>query len=473
MSYVSIHFAAMTAALFFLYYFMPKRFQPYLLLAGSLYFYYRCSGILLIIMVAASVCAYLFGRLLYTNATAPYTEYLLYICNLILIVPLIFLKYIHVVSIGIPVGISFYTLQLIAYCCDIYHGKCEPETNFFHFLLFTSFFPQILQGPIPRYQVLKTTMFIPHEYEKATVTTGFSKILTGLLLKFLIADKAGVLVDTVFNSNELMPGCAYALAGIFYSFQLYADFLSCVCLAQGISLLFGIQLGENFKQPYCATSVKDFWHRWHMSLSTWLRDYIYIPLGGSRKGSFFTNLNILITFLISGIWHGVGLQYMFWGLLHGCYQIIGKYTCTLRNHLFTCIKCSKQIREMSQQFFTYILITIAWIIFRANSLTDGLFAVYSIIFRFDLSSFITQIYNDANVTFYGLALPEFILLILCILCLLIHDCRKNKGLTYNNLLISQNSIQQCIVAICILLFIAIFGTYGFGYDARTFIYGGF
>lgn len=473
MSYISVHFAAMTAALFFLYYVMPKRFQPYLLLLGSLYFYFRCSGLLLAVMLAASVLAYAYGRIAPSKRTFFQSKYLCALCVILLLAPLLFFKY-NTMSIGIPIGISFYTLQLIAYCVDVYKGKCTPEKNLLHFILFTSFFPQILQGPIPRYEELKTTLLVPHEYKKEYVASGFSKILAGLFLKFLIANKAAVLVDYVFNSNELelMSGCAFLLAGILYSFQLYADFLSCVFLAQGISLLFGVHLSENFSQPYCAASIKDFWRRWHMSLSSWLRDYVYIPLGGNRKGVFRTNINLLLTFLVSGIWHGAGFKFAFWGLLHGLYQIIGKYTLSLRDKFFTAVKCPHRIRMVISRISTFLLVMTAWIIFRANSLADGLYALWAILFRFSCGTLVTNTSAD-SLLILGLSVPELILLILCIALVLYFDYRTDNGHPQTGLLVEKSAFRQCVCALIMLLIIAVFGTYGFGYDAGTFIYGGF
>lgn len=496
MSFLSLHFAAMVAVLFFFYYILPKRVQPYLLLAGSLYFYYRCSGSLLLVMAATSLTAFLAGWLLYKyrcreNEKSSKKQLLSgkVLCGLsviLLLLPLILLKYSsfllrfagntdgssiplqQLASIGLPIGISFYTLQLIAYCVDIYRGKYTPETNFLRFLLFTSFFPQILQGPIPRYEALKETLFAPHDFENKTVTTGFWKILGGVALKLLIADKAGVFVNAVFNTDEVFSGLVYLIAGILYSFQLYADFLSCVLLAQGVALLFGIRLSENFAQPYFASSIQDFWHRWHISLSSWLRDYVYIPLGGSRKGALRTKCNLLITFLVSGIWHGSGFKYLFWGLMHGCYQIAGKLLLPLRDRLFCACHFPDKARAFVKRLTTFLLVMSAWIIFRANSLRDGLYAFYAIVFDFGIE----QLFNG-ELLLFGLNISEFIVLFFSILILLYMNYRaeQQKALLQN--ILSLNSVKQFLFVLFLLLCIMIFGTYGFGYDANAFIYGGF
>lgn len=496
MSFLSLHFAAMVAVLFVLYYKLPKRFQPVLLLTGSLYFYYCCSGLLLFVMAGTSFAAFCCGKYLYHNRhkTSPKSSAVHHtgqklICGfavLLLLSPLILLKYSGFLlrafsnsqgltgqllscflSIGLPIGISFYTLQLIAYIMDIYRGKYAPENNFFRFLLFTSFFPQILQGPIPRFDVLKESLFTSHDFEEKTVTAGLMKLICGLFLKLMIADKAALFVDAVFNTEEHFAGAIYLTAGILYSFQLYADFFSCVLLAQGIALLFGIRLAENFAQPYFATSIKDFWRRWHISLSSWLRDYIYIPLGGNRKGALRTDFNLLATFLVSGIWHGSGFKYLFWGMMHGGFQIAGKYTLSIRNRFFSAIKFPTHIRQVLQQVVTFFLVMTAWIIFRANSLRDGLSALYSVVFDFRLSSLFISFES------FGLSLPELVVLLLSLVILYLYDYFAEHGKPLTESLTALHPVKQFTAALILLLLIAVFGTYGFGYDANAFIYGGF
>lgn len=495
MSFLSLHFAVMTAVLFVFYYQLPKRFQPYLLLAGSLYFYYRCSGLLLLVMAGTSFAAFVSGRFLYkyrpsvsaksSSERKTGSRILCRISILLLLSPLVFLKYSGfflrafladgeaaslsdgILSIGLPIGISFYTLQLIAYILDIYRGKYAPEADFFRFLLFTCFFPQILQGPIPRFDALKETLFAPHDLEEKTVTTGLMKLLCGLFLKLMLADKAALFVNAVFNTEEQFAGSVYLTAGILYSFQLYADFLSCVLLAQGTALLFGIRLTENFAQPYFAASIKDFWRRWHISLSSWLRDYVYIPLGGSRKGAFRTDCNLLLTFLVSGIWHGSGFKYLFWGMLHGGFQIAGKHSLSVRNRFFTAIRLPICVRRVLQKVTTFLLVMFAWIIFRANSLRDGLYALYAVVFDFRPNSLLSSF------TAFGLSLPDWIVLLLSLVLLYVYDSLAERGKPLSERLSGVSPAGQFAFALVLLLFAAVFGTYGFGYDANAFIYGGF
>ncbi|MBO4776285.1 MAG: MBOAT family protein, partial [Lachnospiraceae bacterium] len=185
-----------------------------------------------------------------------------------------------------PIGFSFYTMQLIAYVSDVYQKKTEPEKNYLKFLLFVSYFPQIIQGPIPRHKQLGAQLIVGHRFDENKFVKGFMMILWGFFLKLCIADKAGIAVDTIFDNFPTYQGFYILVGGILYSFQLYADFLACTSFAKGFSELVGIDIIDNFARPYFAVSVKDFWRRWHISLSSWLKDYIYIPLGGNRKGAF-------------------------------------------------------------------------------------------------------------------------------------------------------------------------------------------
>lgn len=479
MSFISLHFAALVCTLFFFYYALPKRFQPFLLLAGSLYFYYRCSGFLLFVMAGASLLAFLFGRL---QSHKKKQGFLVAVFVILLSIPLFLFRYstffltiLHLQetalpwnSIGIPIGISFYTLQLISYCVDVYHEKYEPEKNFIHFLLFTCFFPQILQGPIPRYNELKQTLFTPHEMEEDTIWNGVWKILSGLFLKLVIADKAGVFVNTIFHAPQDYNGAFHFTAGCLYSIQLYTDFLSCVLLAQGVALLFGIRLSENFARPYLATSVKDFWRRWHISLSSWLRDYIYIPLGGSRKGTIRTNLNLLVTFFISGLWHGGGFTFLVWGLQHGFYQLIGKYTVALRNRFFKLLHCPASVRIFLQRLTTFFFVMLAWIMFRASSVKDGIYAWKSIFLNFHIRSFM-----DGSMLECGLLLPEFIVLLLFIVLLFFAEVKAEHKQYFGNIWLRKGFFFKFCCSLLVLLIIILFGTYGVGYDEGAFIYGGF
>lgn len=370
----------------------------------------------------------------------------------------------------VPLGISFYTMQIIAYLIDVYRGDIFPQKNLAKYVLFITFFPQILQGPIPRYQQLGQQLFCGHLFDEEKFTQGFYLIIWGFFLKLVIADKASIIVDMVFDNYPAYSGGYIWIASVLYSIQLYADFLSCTTLAQGVSLLFGIELVKNFERPYFAVSVKDFWRRWHISLSTWLKDYIYIPLGGNRRGRLCKYLNLAATFLISGIWHGVGLKYLMWGGIHGFYQIAGDGLYGLKERIYTYLKIrpnSKKKRWL-KQVGTFLLVNFAWIIFRADTMGKGIGMINHMFSEFNPWIF----FNDRIYTL-GLAWKEMVILFLAVFLLFAVEKKQGEKIVVSEYIMNQKLPVRwlvCMVGICVIV---IFGTYGFGFDGQDFIYGGF
>ena len=310
-------FLSLTFAVFFIisvicYYAVPKKLRWGVLLLSSIIFYVWSVPYLIGYLLFSAVTTYFYGT--WTEKHKEHGKVLLALVILANLAVLLTVKFAPVAGISIlaPMGISFYTLQVIAYCVDVYKGKAEAQSNFFKYLLFVSFFPQILQGPIPRYNQLKEQLFEGHTFAYKTVKFGFQLILWGMFLKMVIADRAAIFVNAVFPEYHLYEGTVLAVAAVLYSIQLYTDFLGCVCIAMGAAEVYGIKLQTNFERPYMAVSIKDFWRRWHISLSSWLRDYVYISLGGKRKGKLSRYINLMMTFLVIGIWHGSGLQYIFW-----------------------------------------------------------------------------------------------------------------------------------------------------------------
>lgn len=266
-------------------------------------------------------------------------------------------------------------------------------------------------------------------------------------------------------------GGGYALiAGILYSIQLYTDFYACTSIAQGVSGLFGIDLIDNFARPYFATSIKDFWRRWHMSLSSWLRDYVYIPLGGNRKGTSRKYVNIAVTFFISGIWHGAGWNFLFWGLLHGFYQIAGDLLLPVRKKLRAIVHLdeSRLYYRVLSQVVTFVLVTIGWIIFRANSLRTAIKMLLSIATVYN-----PWIFTNASIYNLGLDMRDFHILSISIVVLFVISILREKGIAIRKNVISWPLLGRWVFYLGIILFIVIFGTYGYGFDSQAFIYGGF
>ena len=307
-----------------------------------------------------------------------------------------------------------------------------------------------------------------HHFDEDGFCKGLHLILWGFFLKLMIADKAAVIVNTVFGAPQAYQGFYVLVAGVLYSIQLYADFLACVSLSQGCAALFGIQLVDNFKHPYFSESVKEFWGRWHISLSTWLRDYIYIPLGGNRKGKFRKYINLIVTFIVSGIWHGNAFKYIFWGLMHAGYQISGDLTLKLRNRIYQLLHLSGSRTQIYiRRFFTFVFVMVAWIMFRASGLKRGLFMIYNMFMVYN-----PWIFFDDSLFRLGLSWKQCLVLagsgwiLIKVSILQENMCVRDRILKWS--LPVRWAFYLGTIAV-----IMVFGTYGYGYNASDFIYGGF
>lgn len=370
----------------------------------------------------------------------------------------------------VPLGISFYTLQIVSYLTDVYRGKIQAERNFAKYALFILFFPQIVQGPIPRYEQLAWQLYRGNRFEEKKFVMGIQLVVWGFFLKFMIADKAAIVVNTVFGNPDKYAGCYVLVAGMLYSIQLYADFLACVTISQGVAALFGIALTDNFLRPYFSASIKEFWRRWHISLSAWLRDYVYIPLGGSRKGKIRKYGNLVVTFAVSGIWHGAGYKFLFWGLIHAAYQITGELTSGIRNQCYHFLKLSETsgTRKTLQRLGVFFWVTCAWVIFRADSLRGGLKMLWSFVTVHN-----PWIFLDDSLLSLGLDWKEWCVLAGSVMLLFFVSFLQEKGVRIREMILEKSIYYRWIISIAAILAIMIWGTYGFGFDAQDFIYGGF
>ena len=469
-----------------IYYVFPQKHRWCVLLGTSILLYLEFSafnwrGIFLFLLTALLSC--FFGLVLqYMNESKAGEKMklaMLIVSVTIVLLPLAFAKAVGIISpfvkgktsfsVIAAVGISFYTLQIVAYLADVYHKKVTAQCNPAKYLLFVSFFPQIIQGPIPRYKELSCQFFQPYKPCLSDFTRAFELILWGWFLKMMIADKAGIIVNAVFDHYNYYSGAYYWVAGILYSIQLYTDFMACVLISKGIAGLYGIKLKDNFDHPYFSTSIRDFWRRWHMSLSSWLRDYVYIPLGGSRHGTFRKYVNLLITFLVSGIWHGDGIHFIFWGLLHGTYQIIGTMTEQYRQRILDRLGIFKDtlVWKLWKILSTFVLVMLAWVIFRADTLSQGLHMCRSMFTVFNI-----WIFSDDSLLNLGLNWRELNVLTLSCMILLAVSIIQEKY-CIRDWIEKQHIIIRWTLVFGALTAILVFGTYGFGFDAASFIYGGF
>lgn len=371
----------------------------------------------------------------------------------------------------LPVGISFYTFQAIGYCIDVYRGEIKAERNIARYALFVSFFPQLVAGPIERSKNLLSQIKEMGERRLWTydgIVSGFGMMLWGLFMKMMIADRVGLFVDSVYDNLFMTGTVETAAAAIGFSLQIYADFAGYSAIAIGAARVIGINLMENFNTPYFSTGIADFWRRWHISLSTWFRDYLYIPLGGNRKGKFRKYLNLLITFLVSGLWHGASWTFVIWGGIHAVYQIIEDLFKPVREKIDKALNVNRSAfsYKFGQIFFTFILTTFAWIFFRARSIS-----VLGEFLRRMFTKWDPWVLSDDSIYSFGLDAKEMMILFASIFVLLVVSfVRYKKGADIGEILLRQNRAFRIIVFILLIMTIVIFGEYGIDFDSGKFIY---
>lgn len=472
MGFVTIQYYLFLALIVVLYYLSGRASWFFLLVANLLY--YSLAGpegmVLLGIMALVS---YLMGLAL----DRVKSRGLLVLSLGLTLAPLIVVKsswiwqnFLPGGSLLAPLGLSFFTLQMAGYLADLYKGRIRAQKNPLKYALFVSFFPQIVQGPIPRYAQLMPQLLRKKKFQPENITRGLQLILWGFFLKMVIADKAAVVVNQVFDQWPVYNGAYVLVAGILYSLQLYADFQACTKLAQGSAWLMGIRLEENFRRPYLSTSVKEFWGRWHLSLSYFLRDYVYIPLGGNRKGKIRKGFNLMITFLVSGFWHGNGPRFLVWGALHGVFQIFGELTAPVRDGFWKLLGFRPQgtARRWVRRLTTCFLVMVAWVIFRAPTLTQGWEMLWSMVTVWN-----PWILVDDSLLALGLSWKEWSVLILATGLLIWVSQNQEKGRSLRGMLDRQPLVVRWTVYVLGVLGIVLVGTYGFGFNAQDFIYGGF
>jgi len=309
-------------------------------------------------------------------------------------------------QIVLPVGISFYTFQTLSYTIDIYRKRIGPTKDIVAFFAFVSFFPQLVAGPIERASNLLVQFETERSFDYSRSVSGLRLILGGLFKKMVIADNCALFVNSIFEHYEVANGSTLLIGAVFFAFQIYGDFSGYSDIAIGSARLMGFDLMKNFNYPYLAQNMSDFWRRWHISLSTWFRDYVYIPLGGSRVSKTRLIVNILIVFLLSGLWHGANLTFVFWGLVHAIFVLPVLLFYKNHNVSFSTKKKLPTIREFFNITGTFIVVVIAWVFFRAETITDA-FEYISIVFSSSLFT-MPEVSKSALLLLLGYMVIEWI-----------------------------------------------------------------
>jgi D-alanyl-lipoteichoic acid acyltransferase DltB (MBOAT superfamily) len=380
-----------------IYFLAPKRFRWVVLLAASYYFYGTFKIQYVFILAFSTIIAYSSALLMERQPSISGKRKILLagcVCNLGILFLFKYYNFFsdsiaiilnnfnlsyqgHLILLVVPVGISFYIFQVVSYMIDVYRGTKSAERHLGLFALYVSFFPKLLAGPIERAKQFLPQLHEYHQWDWERATNGFKLMVWGLFKKMVVADRLAVFVDTVFNNPNAYEGPSLALASVFYSFQIYCDFSGYTDIAIGISQIFGFRLNDNFDRPYVARSVAEFWRRWHISFSTWLRDYLYIPLGGNRVVPARLYGNLMVVFLVCGLWHGASWTFVVWGFIHGIFLVNGIAFRNIRSRISHTLGLDSVpvIHRYLQICITFILVSLAWIFFRANSLHDALYAI--------------------------------------------------------------------------------------------------
>ena len=406
MVFNSLSFMFFLPTVFFLYWFVfnkSLRLQNSLILISSYFFYGWWDWRFLSLIFLSTIVDYFIGLKIYDSSDKKVKKSYLWISILFNLSLLGFFKYFNffidswidlvstlgyehqskwTLNVILPIGISFYTFQTMSYSLDIYYGKLKPTKDFISFASFVSFFPQLVAGPIEKARDLLPQFFIKREFIYKTVVDGLRQILWGFVKKILIADQCSETVNIIFNNSYNYQGSTLLLGAFLFSFQIYGDFSGYSDIAIGTARLFGFNLKKNFSYPYFSRDIGEFWRRWHISLSMWFRDYLYIPLGGSKGSKWLSIRNIFIIFLVSSFWHGANWTFIMWGLIHALLYIPLFLRGKNKRYLTTVVSENRYlptIKELSQMVRTFFFTMIAWVFFRSESVNHA-FMILSNIF---------------------------------------------------------------------------------------------
>jgi D-alanyl-lipoteichoic acid acyltransferase DltB (MBOAT superfamily) len=411
MLFNSLEFAIFFPLVTGIYFMLARRHQVWWLLAASCVFYMAFIPVYILILLVTILIDYFAGIYLEKTSGRARTG-LLWVSIISTCAVLFIFKYFAfitgnfvglaglfgwhllppVIKIILPIGLSFHTFQSLSYVIEVYRGHYKAESDFVTYATYVMFFPQLVAGPIERPQGLLHQFHDQHLFDYARVTSGLKRMAWGFFKKLVVADRLALYVNDVYAAPRSFNGLQLTIATVFFAYQIYCDFSGYSDIAIGAARVLGITLRENFDRPYHAASISEFWHRWHMSLSTWFRDYLYIPMGGSRVAAPHWIANILITFAVSGLWHGANWTYAVWGLLNGFYIIAGTATAPARNRFFGLIGMTDGTRSRRgvRVTCTFGLTLVAWVLFRARTLTDAGYIFTHFWRRWDFNAISTE-----------------------------------------------------------------------------------
>ena len=485
MLFNSLNFAIFFPIAAISYYLIPRKYRNWQLLAACLVFY-MWSNPASVIWLAVTTLVTWTSALLMGSDTAKKPRRLWLVIGLLVNFGILFVfKYFDLfgqgvcalfdliginvgeikLSLAAPIGISFYTFQAVGYTIDVYRGKKAPEKNLLKYSVFVAFFPVILSGPIQRSTDLLPQLEEDHKFDYNLVTSGLKLCAMGLFKKIVVADTIAVYVNNVFGNIDAYDGFGLIVGSLLFTLQIYCDFSGYSDIAIGVARMMGFRLGKNFDHPYFADSIRDFWSRWHISLSSWFASYLYIPLGGNRCSKPRKYFNIMVTFLVSGIWHGANLTFIIWGALHGLFRVLGEITLPVRKKIYAATKYDKAVhlKKAVSIFVTFCLVSFAWIFFKSASVGDA-FKFIGKLFTFNegfgtKSYFFTELKNvfgeRREMYLSAIVLPTFLLVS-------VFDHFKPLGAFVSR----RPGLVRFLIYLFAILFIAIFARP----DMQDFIY---
>lgn len=461
MQFVSFSFLLLLPLVAIINFYIPDKFRYIWLLVISAFFYLSVDLKAAAVMAGTVVVTYAAGLLI--DRKSGFSKAVFIAAVIMEAVAMFVFRSGRILG---AVGISFYMLKSIGYLIDVYKGEIQAEKNFLKLALFVSFFTQVISGPIERAGNMLPQFEKPATVDFDRFRDGVLQILWGYFLKLVLADRLAIFVNTVYPKAGSTPGTVVAIATLFYSFEIYCDFAGYSAIAIGVSQILGIDVMKNFDCPYLSGSIAEFWRRWHISLSTWLRDYVYIPLGGNRKGLVRKYINILIVFAVSGIWHGSALTFLVWGLLHALYQIVGVLTMPIRDRIVAVLKINREgiSHRTIKGILTFLLVNLAWIFFRSSTLEQALEIIKKSF------QFTPWVFTDSTLKNYGLSELNLNALICGLILLGIVDVLTYNGFEIRKLILKQGFWYRWAIMIAAIVAILVFGIWGAGYNASSFIY---
>lgn len=484
MLFNSFHYALFLPITVLVFYLLPTRYRWFWLVLASFYFYMVWRAVYVLLMMVSILAGYISGHKIQTALT-PRAKFLWLMFSVVINLGLLaYFKYYEFIAgslrpllnlahapydlpmmeIILPVGISFHTFQIIGYNIDCYRGEAQPERGFGNLTLFVAFFPQMVAGPIERTKHMMPQMANPRMGEEvgyAQFAYGLRRIAWGLFKKVVIADSLALYINAVYNAPSQHHGPALVLATILFAYQIYCDFSGYTDIAIGSAQLFGINLMENFRRPYHAPSVREFWRRWHISLSTWLRDYLYFAMGGSRVNWKRHCFNLLAVFFVCGLWHGAKWTFVAWGALHGFYLVFSILTDKWRRSFSNLVPWDSEtvVALVLRTLLTFALVDFAWIFFRANSMPDAIHII----------SHLFKGWNGEQIVQFGSELAPYRATLITggigILALEAVEWMEEKKSIYQRI-VEQPAMIRWSIYVLLTLSILIFGTF----NQSAFIY---